>query len=99
MWSPAGSQALDRVVWLIGFGPGLATNPPLWVCARGHPATDPVAHPPEVSGVGRQSTNLGAGNWASGECRGCLSRVLSPGAEGGGAPEAAAAAESSLTSC
>ena len=37
-------------------------------------------------------------NQASGVCWGCLSCVLSPGAEGGGTPEASAAAESSLTS-
>ena len=37
-------------------------------------------------------------NRASGVCWGCLSQVHSPGAEGGGALEAAAAAESSLNS-
>ena len=36
---------------------------------------------------------------ASDESWGCLSCVHSPGAEGGGAPEAPASAESSLTSC
>ena len=56
------------------------------------------AHPPEVSCVGPQFANLHAGNQASGECRGCLSGVHSPGAEGGGVPGAEAAAESSLTS-
>ena len=61
-------------------------------------ASAPDAHPPEVSGVGPQSANLRARNRASGECRGCLSCVHSPGAEGGGAPEAEAAAESFLTS-
>ena len=64
----------------------------------GQLASAPGAHPPEVSGVGAQSANLGACNWASGESWGCLSRVHRPGAEGGGAPEAAAAAESSLIS-
>ena len=54
--------------------------------------------PAGVSVVGPQSTDLGARNRASGEHQGCLSRVHSPGAEGGGAPEATAAAESSLTS-
>ena len=54
--------------------------------------------PAAVSGVGPQSANLGAGNRASGEHWDCLSRVHSPGAEGAGVPEAAAAAESSLTS-
>ena len=48
--------------------------------------------------VGPQSTNLRARNRASGERRGCLSRFHSPVAEGGGAPEAVAAAESSLSS-
>ena len=51
-----------------------------------------------VSGVGHQSTNLGPGNQASGERQGCLFCFHSPGAEGGGAPESAAAVESSLTS-
>ena len=55
-------------------------------------------HPPEVSGVGPHSANLGVVNQASGECWGCLSLIHSPGAEGGGAPETAAAAESSLIS-
>ena len=61
-------------------------------------ASAPDAHPPEVSCVGPQFANLRARNRASGERRGCLSRVHSPGAERGGAPEALAAAESSLTS-
>ena len=56
------------------------------------------AHPPGVSGVGPHSANLGAHNRASGEHWSCLSRVHSPGAEGGEAPEATAAGESSLTS-
>ena len=67
----------------------------LWV---GQLASVPDAHPPEVSGVGSQSAYLRARNQASGERRGCLLRVHCPGAEGGGAPEAVAAAESSLTS-
>ena len=58
----------------------------------------PDAHPPEVSGVGPQSANLHARNQASDERQGCLFCVYSPGAEWGGSPEAAAAAESSLTS-
>ena len=76
----------------------------LWV---GQLASAPGAHPPEVSGVGALP---GFQVWApslliwvrasqaSGECWGYLSRVHSPGAEGGGVPEAAAAAESSLSS-
>ena len=68
----------------------------LWV---GQLACAPGAHPPEVSGVGPQCLNLGAGNWASCESWGCLSSVHSPGAEGGGVPEALAAVGSSLTSC
>ena len=67
----------------------------LWV---GQLASAPGAHPPEVSGVGPQSANLGACNRASGERRSCLYRVHIPGADGGGAPEAAAAAQSSLFS-
>ena len=57
------------------------------------------ARPPKVSGVGPQSDNLGMHNRASGERWRCLSCIHSPGAEGGGVPEAMAAAESSLTSC
>ena len=45
--------------------------------------------------MGPHSANLGAGNQASGERWGFLSGVHRPGAEGGGAPEAKAAAESS----
>ena len=56
-------------------------------------------HPTGVSGVGPQSANLGAGNWASGEHQACLSCVHSPGAEGGGVPEATVAPQSSLISC
>ena len=67
----------------------------LWV---GQLASVPGAHPLEVSGVGPQSTNVGAGNRASDEHRGCLSRIHRPGAEGGEAPEASAVAESSLVS-
>ena len=51
-----------------------------------------------VSVVGPQSAILGVHNRASGESWGCLSRVHSPVAEGGGAPEAAAAVETSLSS-
>ena len=61
-------------------------------------ASAPDAHPPEVSCVGPQFANLRARNRASGERRGCLSSIHSPGAEGGGVPGAVAAAKSSLTS-
>ena len=73
----------------------------------GQLASTPSVHPPEDSGVGAQ---LGIQLWAPslliwvcasralGERWGCFSGVHSPGAEGGGAPEAAAAVESSLTS-
>ena len=50
----------------------------------GQLASAPSAHPPEVSGVGPQSANLGVRNRASGERQGCLSLVNSPGAKGGG---------------
>ena len=63
---------------------------PFWCLRCGRPAG--------VSVVGPQSADLGAGNWASGEPLGCLSRLRSPGVEGGGAPGAMAAAQSSLTS-
>ena len=39
----------------------------LWV---GQLASAPSAHPPEVSGVGPQSANVGVGNGALGEHRG-----------------------------
>ena len=73
----------------------------------GQLASTSGVHPSEVSGVGNQ---LGFQLWApsplilvhasraSGERQGCLSCVHCPGAEGGGAPEAMAAVESSLTS-
>ena len=83
----------------LDFGSGLAADPPLWVCAGGQSATDPVAHPLVVSALGAQSANLVAGNRASGEHQGCLSCVHGPGTVGGGVPEATAAAESSLTIC
>ena len=67
----------------------------LWVWQL---ASAPVVHSPEVSGVGPQSANLRVRNRASGERQGCLSCVHRPGAEGEGAPEVAAAAESSLIS-
>ena len=64
------------------------------LCFQGAPIRDfRCGRPAGVSGVGPQSANLGAGNQASGERRGCLSQVHRPGAEGGGAPETAAAAE------
>ena len=61
----------------LGFGTGLAADIPLWVCARGQPATDQVAQPPEVSGVvpsrgfrcGPQATDWGTcplGHFGSG---------------------------------
>ena len=54
--------------------------------------------PSGVSCVCPQFANLRARNRASGERQGCLFGARSPGAEGGGAPGAAAAAQSSLTS-
>ena len=98
MWSLAGSQAIDQSICCFGpelRGPLVAALG-LWV---GQLASAPSAHPPEVSGVGPQSANLGVRNRASGERQGCLSLVNSPGAEGGEAPEAGAAAKSSLISC
>ena len=58
-------------------------------------ATDQGARSPGVSVVGAQSADLGARQLG---VLGCLSRIYSPGAEGLGAQEATAAAESSLTS-
>ena len=67
----------------------------LWV---GQLASAPCAHPPEVSGVDPHSANLGTRDGASGGLQGCLSRIHSPGAGGGGVSEAEAAAQSSLIS-
>ena len=76
----------------------------LWV---GQLASAPGAHPPEVSGVGSQ---LGFQVWAPSQliwvratglqvsAQASFPRVHSPGTEGGGAPEAVAAMESSLIS-
>ena len=108
MYSLAGSQAVDQSICC--FGPELqgtsgaalglsraaGQSAALGLC-RGQLASAPGVHPPEVSGVGPQSANLSVCNQASGEHWGCLSRIHSPGAEGGGAPEVAAV-ESSLTS-
>ena len=110
MWSLAGSQAVDQPICCFRLESRGAASPAAFVLSHTalrspvfglwveQLASAPDAHPPEVSGVGPQSANLRARNQASGERQGCLSRVHSPGAEGGGAPEAAAAAESSLTS-
>ena len=53
----------------------------LWV---GQLASATGAHPLEVSGVGPQSTNLGAGNRALGEHGGCLSLFTVQGLRGEG---------------
>ena len=129
MWSPAGSQAVDQLIWCFGPGshttgwsaaPGLSckalgsTTLGLWVgklasAPSVHPVTQGFrcGRPAGVSGVGGQlGFQLLAPSlliWvrasrASGESWGCLSRIPSPGAEGGGGPETAAAVESSLTS-
>ena len=108
VWLPAGSQGVHRVVWLISaLVLGWLLDPLLCVCVWGQPVTGSVEHPPKVSGVGSQpgfQVSVPSplirvrASWASGECWGCLSRVHSPGAEGGGVPEAVAAVESSLTS-
>ena len=56
-WLLAGSQTVDRVAWLIcGFGPGLCSQSTAFGLCAGQPATDPGAHPPEVSGVGALAT-------------------------------------------
>ena len=53
LWSPAGSQAFDGIV----FGLQLVADPLLWVRARGQPATDPV--PTRVFRCGRRGGVLG----------------------------------------
>ena len=54
LWSPAGSQAIVRVVSRLQ----LVADPLLWVCARGQPATDPVACSP------RSFLSVLPGGWA-----------------------------------
>ena len=55
VWSHTVSQGVDRVAQPIAaLGLGCAADLLLWVCTRWQPATDPVAHPLEVSGVGTQ---------------------------------------------
>ena len=108
MWSLAGSQAVDQQICC--FGPELLgpVHGQLASAPSAHsPEVSGVGTLPGfqvwVSSWGfscwPQSTNLGVRNQASGEPWGCLSCVHSPGAEGGGAKEATAAAESSLNSC
>ena len=78
MWSLRGSQAVDQPICCfgtklraagslaaLGLSPAAlgSTALGLWV---GQLASAPVVHPPEVSGVGPESANLGAGNQASG---------------------------------
>ena len=115
MWLLAGSQAIDQPILGFGPGPEAGGSATLGLCVRqlasapgahppevlgvGAPGGLSCGRPAGVSIVGPRSADLGASNWASGEHRGCLSRIHRPGAEGGGAPEAAAAAESSLISC
>ena len=82
---------------ILGFGLGLlCRSVALCLCVE-HPATDPGAHPRFEVWVPSPLILVWASQ-ASGESWGCSSCVHSPGAEGGGAPEARAAAESSLTS-
>ena len=85
-----GPQATDWGMHPLGhFGSGTqAARPLIRVCA--HPGFQLWA--PSLLIWVRTS-------WASGESWCCLSGLHSPGAERGGAPEAAAAGESSLTSC
>ena len=54
LWSPAGSQAVDGVV----FGLQLVADPLLWVHAWGQPATDPVECSP------RSFLSVLPGGWA-----------------------------------
>ena len=85
-----GPQATDWGTCPLGrFGPVRPSN---W-------ATDQGVRPPGVSVVGALSADLGVHQSGFRCVLGCLSRVHSLGAEGGGAQEAIVAAESSLTSC
>ena len=76
MWSLAGRQAIDQLICC--FWPGLRAagwsaavglshvagwSAALGLCV-GQLASASGVHPPEVSGVGPQSANLGARNWA-----------------------------------
>ena len=115
MWSLAGSQAFDKLICSLGtvslgwqvhcFGPVSAAAS---LCCGYAPIRGfRCGCPAGVSGVGGQ---LGFQLWAPSPLIGCVPAggqvsaglhfsVHSPGSEGGGAPEAAAAVESSLTSC
>ena len=88
---------MDLRVRCFGYGFVAGSFAALGLCS-GQVASAPGAHPPEVSGVGPQSTNLGVGNRGSVESWGCLSCIHSPRAEGGEALERVAVLESSLTS-
>ena len=83
MWSLAGSQAVDQPSATLGLGHMAGVSATLGLCG-GQLASAPGAHPPEVSGVGPQSTNLGAHNQASGESWGCLARFTVQGLRGEG---------------
>ena len=53
-------QAVDQVAGAIrGCGPGVHGRSTVVGLCAGQPATEPGVHPPEVSGVGAQSANLG----------------------------------------
>ena len=87
----------------LGLARAAGRSAALGLCV-GQLASAPNAHPPKVSGVGSQ---LGFQLWAPSPQFWVHTTRLqvragaaypSPGAEGGGVPEAAAAAESSLTS-
>ena len=89
VWSPVGSQVVDRVAHQsLAFGLcAQAAKLLISVCAH---LGFQVCAPSPLIWV--------RANLASGVCWGCLSHVHSPGAEVVGALEATAAAESSLNS-
>ena len=70
----------------------------LFVCASRQPAAYQGVRSPGISVVGPQSANLCEHQQGFRCLLGLLFGIHSPGAEGGGVPEAADAAESSLTS-
>ena len=97
----------DPLLWVCAWGQPatdpVAPSPRSFLSAPRQLGAYQGARPPGVSGVGPRPLIGVRTHWGSFGLAprqpGCLSHVHSPGAEGGGAPEAVTAGESSLTSC
>ena len=108
MWSLAGSQAVDQPIWCsVSESSGAGQSAALGLCV-GQLSSAPVEHPPEVLGVGAlpgfqvwvpspliwvHVTRLQVSTGAA------YPSFTVQGFREEGAPEAVAAADSSLTSC